>query len=318
MKHLPIKNPSFEYIERGFRQWLDVQGFAPTTVYALPNHLREFLYYLETAHQISQVRQIEAKHFKEYYQGLSMRSNTRKAGALSNAYLNKHLDALSKFSQYLRKTTRLDLPFFSLRRNKQDSKTIEIVSLEEIKALFSATDIHVPGTIYDAIASRDKAQLVCLYSCGLRRNECYHLDLGDINFDRNILHVRKGKNYKERFVPFSEKSKKVLQTYIYDHRPFFKLSGNLNALFLSAQGKRMGYLSMSLRLKSLIDKTELIDLKEKNVTLHTLRHSIATHLLESGMDLEKISRFLGHSSLESTQIYTHILEKDKKTHYENF
>jgi integrase/recombinase XerD len=95
------------------------------------------------------------------------------------------------------------------------------------------------------------------YGCGLRRNEGYHLNIPDINFDRRILRVRKGKNYKERLVPFN--------------------------------------------------KTDDIKLQEKNVRLHVLRHSIATHLLQNGMELEKIARFLGHSSLESTQIYTHLV-----------
>lgn len=309
MKHLPLKNPGFEYVERGFREWLDVQGFAPTTVYALPNHLREFLHYIETKTQIKHFKELEAKHFKAYYKLLSSRTNTRKEGALSSAYLNKHLDALSKFMEYLRKTTRADLPLVNLRRNPQDSKTIEVVSIAEIKALFSATDEHVPGVLFEAMAARDKAQLVCLYSCGLRRNECYHLNTSDINFDRSVLHVRKGKNYKERFVPFNENSREILKNYVYEHRPQFKDARNQNALLLSTRGQRMGHLSMSLRLKNLIDKTELIDLKEKNVTLHTLRHSIATHLLSLGMDLEKISRFLGHSSLESTQIYTHLVKQ---------
>ncbi len=309
MKHLRLKNPGFEYVQRGFREWLDVQGFAPTTVYALPNHLREFLYYLETKTEVRHFKDLEAKHFKTYYKQLSTRTNFKKEGALSSAYLNKHLDALTKFVEYLRKTTRADLPVVNLRRNPQNSKEIEVVSIEEIKALFLATDNHLPGILFEAIAARDKAQLVCLYSCGLRRNECYHLNTSDINFDRGVLHVRKGKNYKERFVPFNENSREILKNYVYDHRPQFKDARNQNALLLSARGQRMCHLSLSLRLRNLIDKTELVELKEKNVTLHTLRHSIATHLLSSGMDLEKISRFLGHSSLESTQIYTHLVNQ---------
>lgn len=313
MKQLPIKSESLEYVVYSFKEWLDIQGYAQATVYAFPNFLREFLHYVENVHSVQQVQQIKAQYFKNYYNGLKMRSNTKQGGALSNAYLNKHIDALTKFTEYLRKTARLKLPYIKLDRNEQNSQIPEIVTVEEMKALFAVADQHPNPTIsnassplYEAIASRDKALLTILYGCGLRRNECRHLDLQDINFDRQVLHVRKGKNYKERFVPFNKVSSEILQTYVYDYRPIFNKSSELNALFVSAKGFRMGYCNTSIRLRILIERTGLIELKQKNVTLHTLRHSIATHLLEAGMPLEKISRFLGHSSLESTQIYTHL------------
>jgi integrase/recombinase XerD len=153
--------------------------------------------------------------------------------------------------------------------------------------------------------------LTIYYSCGLRRNEGYHVDLSDINLDQKILHVRKGKNYKERFVPFNKASQKALENYIYDHRPNLVKHQTENALFISQRGKRMKSQSMALRLKLLQHRSENLELKEKNVRLHVLRHSIATHLLQNGMRLENISQFLGHSSLESTQIYTHLVEPDK-------
>lgn len=311
MKHLPIQSESLEYIIYSFKEWLDIQGYALTTVYAFPNHLREFFHHLEANHKIKQVQQIKVDHFKTYYEKLKMRSNTKQGGALSNAYLNKHIDALMKFAEYLRKSARVELPYIKLDRNEQNSRIPEIVSIEEIKAILIAADDHPNIPIFEAIASRDKAQLAVLYGCGLRRNECYNLDVSDINLDRGVLHVRKGKNYKERFVPFNKSSAEILQTYIYDYRPIFNKSNELNALFVSAKGFRMGHLNTSLRLKTLINRTEIIELKQKNVTLHTLRHSIATHLLQAGMPLEKISRFLGHSSLESTQIYTHLAEQSK-------
>lgn len=316
MKHLPIKSESLEYVIYSFKEWLDIQGYAIVTVNAFPNQLREFFHHLETSHNIKQVHQIKVEHFKSYYEKLKMRSNTRQGGALSNAYLNKHIDGLMKFAQYLRKSARVELPYIELDRNEQNSRVPEIVSIEEIKAILVAADQHpnpaisnASSRIYEAIASRDKALLTVLYGCGLRRNECYNLDVSDINFDRRVLHVRKGKNYKERFVPFNKPSAEILQTYIYDYRPIFNKANELSALFVSAKGFRMGHLNTSLRLKILIDRTEIIELKQKNVTLHTLRHSIATHLLQAGMPLEKISRFLGHTSLESTQIYTHLAEQ---------
>jgi integrase/recombinase XerD len=148
--------------------------------------------------------------------------------------------------------------------------------------------------------------LAIFYGCGLRRNEGVNVDVGDVNFDRSMLHVRKGKNYKERLVPISKTSLKYLQEYVYDHRPEILQGNKSEALFISMKLNRMNGQTMLLRLKYLQYQTEDPDLIEKEIGLHTLRHSIATHLLKAGMPLESISRFLGHSSLESTQIYTHL------------
>ena len=308
MKQLPIQSDSFQYILKSFTEWLDIQGYAPSTVYGFPIHVREFFHDLETHYQITQVQQIKTNHFKEHYKRLVTRTNTRFGGALSNVSLNKHIDALMKFAEYLRKSTRLELPYIKLQRNEQDTKSIDVVSVIEIKSLFKVCDDHAPLPLFEAIAWRDKALLTVFYSCALRRNEAYHLDLSDINFDRQVLHVRKGKNYKERFVPFNKTSSVILQTYIYDFRPLFNHNLQTTSLFVSAQGNRMSGQSMNLRLKILVLRTDHLDLHQKQVSLHTLRHSIATHLLSAGMSLEKISTFLGHSSLESTQIYTHLAE----------
>jgi integrase/recombinase XerD len=156
---------------------------------------------------------------------------------------------------------------------------------------------------------------VCCYSCGLRRNELVHLNVSDILFDKQRIYVRQGKNYKERFVPINKHSSRILEEYIYDWRPeFFPLRGNAagkgeetEALFINYRGSRLQGMSFANRLKGIIDATGNKNLQERNITLHSLRHSIATHLLEKGADIEHISTFLGHASLESTQIYTHLL-----------
>ena len=152
--------------------------------------------------------------------------------------------------------------------------------------------------------------LSVFYGCGLRRNEGYHLNISDINLDSKILHVKKGKGYKERLVPISKKGAQYLTEYLYDARPMLQSIHKTEAFFISQYGKRLSGQMMGLCLRNLIEKTANPVLQQKEVTLHTLRHSIATHLLGNGMDIEHIKDFLGHSSLESTQIYTHLLKKD--------
>jgi integrase/recombinase XerD len=276
----------------------------------MPIYVRELLHWLETESQVTQITQITTKLIKQHYQNLKHRSNQTKGGGLSNGYLNKHLQALKHFTDYLRQTGKLILPYLEIKQEENNSKAITPLTIEQIKALYQSTKIHPNNQKWEVIAKRDEAMLSIFYGCGLRRNEGCHLDLSDINFDRQILHVRKGKNYKERFVPFNKTNSQILQEYIYDYRPFFLNAKQNNALFLGVKGHRLQTQSMAIRLKLLIQKTDDIELQQQDTSLHTLRHSIATHLLQNGMPLENISKFLGHSSLESTQIYTHLIEQN--------
>jgi integrase/recombinase XerD len=310
MKKLIIKSENFLYLENSFKEWLDVLGYAPSTVYALPIHIRELFFYLEK-NEITHISKLDNKLIKEFYNQLKTRTNERFGGGLSNAYLNKHLQALYKFTSYLRKSGRLILPRLNIEWETNDTEEITYLTQDEIKLLFAATYGFNEGTKLEPLNTRDRALLSIFYGCGLRRNEGYHLDINDINFDRKIVHVRKGKAYKERFVPFNKANAKHLEEYLYDFRPLLVLDKKEEAFFISQRGKRMEAQSMGLRLKLLQQRTDDLVLQQKNVRLHVLRHSIATHLLQNGMDLEKISRFLGHSSLESTQVYTHIVEAEK-------
>ncbi|MGK0447406.1 MAG: integrase/recombinase XerD [Polaribacter sp.] len=310
MKKLELKNESYQYIEKSFREWLDILGYAESTVYNLPNHIRELFHYLEQ-HNINHITELDNYIIKDYYNMLKQRSNDRKGGGLSNGSLNKHLQSLYKFSNYLRQSGRLVLPVLNIDWENDDTNEIETLTTHDIQQLYKATYGYNENTKWEPFNARDRAMLSVFYGCGLRRNEGYHLDLSDIDFDRQILHVRKGKANKERFVPFNKVNSQYLQEYVYDSRPKIVLDKRNNAFFISQKGIRMQTQSMSIRLRLLQQRTEDIYLQEKNVRLHVLRHSIATHLLQNGMSLEKISKFLGHTSLESTQVYTHLIEEDE-------
>jgi len=142
------------------------------------------------------------------------------------------------------------------------------------------------------------------YGCGLRREEGMYLNVDDINLKARLIYVQKGKGNRERYVPMSEAVREDLENYIYVAREKILSFKNIKnpALFLSYRVKRMHGNSLIERLHKLTNKAGI----NKETGFHTLRHSIATHLLQSGMLLENVSKFLGHTSLESTQIYTHL------------
>jgi integrase/recombinase XerD len=317
MKQLPITSPHYKYILQSFKEWLDVLGYAETTVYSMPHYIRELLHYMEQNGK-TQINDIENKIIKEYYRELKQRGNTRQGGGLSNSYLNKHLQAIQKFSDYLRQSGRLHIPKLYIPTEDEQHEIKDVLTQEEIQQLYKATELYPNDTeriapwMYEALAKRDRAMLTILYGCGLRRTEAVSLDISDIQTDKGYIYVRKGKNYKERFVPINAKGLQYLQDYIYESRPHFTKDNKQEMLFVSQRGKRISGQSLLLRLKILILRTNNTELQQKEIGLHTLRHSIATHLLQNGMKLEAIAKFLGHSSLESTQIYTHLMEKENE------
>lgn len=304
MKKLKLQNKVFKMLVADYKEWLDILGYAESTVYYLPNHLQEFFYYVEQK-QIRTLIEITPKTIKDYYNELKERANERRNGSLSKSYLNKHQQALKKFKEYLQNHNYNDFNIHLKSETQPTEEKLNILTQEEVKQLFEATDYSHEEQRF---RMRDKAMLTILYSCGLRRNEAVHLDISDIFFDKERVFVRKGKNYKERYVPINRRNTEILEDYIYEARPEFYQAKESEALFINHHGTRMQGMSFANRLKVIVDTTENKNISDKKITLHILRHSIATHLLQREVPLESIKTFLGHSSLESTQIYTHLLK----------
>ncbi|WP_378185820.1 tyrosine-type recombinase/integrase [Aquimarina sp. W85] len=307
MKKLKLNSTNYNALLISFKEWLDILGYAETTVYNLPNHLREFFYWLECRGH-SDINTITTQDVTNYYKVLKERSNQRIDGALSKSYLNKHQQALKKFREYLKNHNHKGINIHLKSESQPTEERINILSQSEIKELFAACNYSHKR---QCIRIRDKALLTIFYSCGLRRNEAVHLDIKDVLFDKQRIYVRKGKNYKERFVPINKYNLGILEEYIYDGRPDFNIKDNTEALLLNQHGTRLQGMSFANRLQAIVAATENKIIIEKHITPHTLRHSIATHLLQKEVPLESIKHFLGHSSLESTQIYVHLAKQDR-------
>jgi integrase/recombinase XerD len=297
---------------------LEALGYSWQGVYYMPIQIRGLLNYLERQNK-AQLTDITTEAIKDYYyQELKQRKNyMHDAGTLSNKHLNKNLQALRKFTEYLRQTGKLQIPLLNIKQEEIIDNKPTVLTEDEIQQLFKATETipdkmkHAkPREFYEMLNLRDKAMLSIFYGCGLRRNEGYWLNITDIHLESAVVHVRKGKGYKERFVPVSKKGMENITAYLYDARPLMIRDNKEEAFFINHMGKRLGGQMLMLCLQSLARRTNDTGLQQKEIGLHTLRHSIATHLLGNGMSLESISVFLGHSSLESTQIYTHLINEN--------
>jgi len=292
MKSIRVQSEEFNKIEKSFREWLELLNFERSTVRYAPVKAREFFYWLER-HNVLSVNNITKEAASDYFDYLEKRENRIRGGRLSRNYLRTHLTALKKLSRYLRETGcegfETDITLRGPVR-----KRINVFTLKEIKALYAACE-------GDLLGIRDRAMLGVYYGCGLRRSEGINLDIDDVNLEKGLLYVSRGKNYKQRYVPFTGMVRDDFFYYLKYSRPMLA-AGNDPAFFISQRGKRMCEEAMADRLQRLKEKA-LID---RPGSLHTLRHSIATHLLQSGLSPEKIKHFLGHSSLETTQIYTHL------------
>ena len=310
MKHLSLYSSTFLALLEDFQNDLIVRNKSNSLVYNLPIHLREFFHYLETnGHE--NLDQVTTKLVTKYYEHLSTRKNERRGGALSNGSLNKHQQALKLFLTYL-KNNNFKMTFgVHLKTEKTNTITEkDILTPDEIKELFEACE-H--SHVSKRFRLRDKAILAVLYSCGLRRNEAVGLNLSDIDFEDKQVYIRNGSRNKKRknpYVPINDFNLKLIEDYILNSRPQFHNAHLSEALFVNKNGNRMLGKSFADRLTAIVKATENENILEKDISPHNLRHSVATHLLQNGLPIEKVSEFLGHNSLESTQIYTHFIDLD--------
>ncbi len=292
----------FRHLSQSFTLWLDTLGYAPHTVKLNRWCMDEFFAFLELQN-ITHLKEFESGKINHYLEHLHHRPNCMHGGSLSAGYINKQMTALRLFSKYLQQSGKATLPLkLELLKTKE---TATFLTRTEISQLFKTASDH--RNIYH---QRDTTMLSVFYGCGLRASEGAALNMNDLLFERELIYVRKGKNYRERYVPMNPQVKSALQAYITNQRHSLLNGGKSDALLLSRRGSRYSQQGMYNRLQWLKNQTNNEALKQKSFGLHILRHSIATHLLQSGMKLEFISQFLGHKSLETTQKYTHLIKSD--------
>jgi len=308
-----IHSELFITLEKGFLTWLETLGYSPSTVDTRKRSIREFLLYLERS-EIDSVEKITTYKTGRFVRYLKRRENKQYGAGLSTASINVGICTVNKFFEYLRQTEiKVAIPD-NLSYLKENYRPKGILTHGDIMALYDATyyqgHFARPETqsLQRAISQRDRAMLGIYYGCGLRKSEGVALDVSDILMQRGLVHVRKGKGSKERYVPVTGNNLYYINEYLHYGRDFLVSTSSFSteAFFVNQYGKWCSDQALTARLRRLVKNSGSGSLQGKSPSLHTLRHSIATHLLQSGMAIELIQQFLGHQSLESTQIYTHL------------
>ncbi len=264
-------NPNQQQALRMMEQKLKLRGYSENTQRTYLQHFKEFLLFFYESHPV-EISETEIRNFILYL------IEKRK---LSKSTQNQAINAIKFFYE---KVMMQERTVYYLERPIRDKKLPEVLSQEEVMLIFEALD-----------NIKHKAMLMLIYSAGLRRSEMLNLRIGDVDFHRNIVFIRGGKGHKDRQSVLSQNLVPMLQHYLKEYQPGFWL-------FEGQKGLRYSASSLQQVLKQATTKAGI----KKFVRLHMLRHSFATHLLESGTSTRYIQVLLGHESPKTTEIYAHV------------
>lgn len=301
--NIVVVNADYRKLADNFYQYQKRLGYTPNSNKARFNYLNEFLHWLEVQGNLN-ITSITAPSIQQYYHYISERPSKKDGGILSQKTTHGHMRIVRDLFEMLLQESKIMInPTATLKfYYPQSSEERNVLTPEEIKQLYEVVT-----------TAQEKAILSLAYGCGLRAAELQSCNIEDIKLREKILIVPKGKGNKRRVIPLSNGVVKDLSNYYYNEREAlttgrdYKLNAsNQNAFMLHSRGGRMMDETYNKHLKAMIERTKNEAIKEKQITMHNLRHSIATHLLEQGIPVEQVRLFLGHSQLETTQIYTHI------------
>jgi len=271
-------------LDAATKRFLDAAGLAGATERAYAADLREFGRWFGPD---SPVEDIDVRVLVDWVAELG---RAREHGRLAPATISRKLVAVRSLLRFTLGPQGVPDAALAPKRARRLPDAPKKEEVEELVDTFDAST---------ALGLRNRALIELVYSAGLRSAEAVGLDLGDVDFEQELVHVREGKGAKDRIVPLGEEAAQLVSLYLHRARPELA-RGAENALFLSARGRRLD----TSTLRRLVPHP------------HRLRHSFATHLLEGGADLRTIQELLGHSSLSTTQMYSHVDAKRLRKVYD--
>ncbi|MDL1956728.1 MAG: site-specific tyrosine recombinase XerD [Candidatus Desulfofervidus auxilii] len=290
----------YELIDEFYRFLLLERGFSQHTIAAYATDLSKFLSFLQEK-GIKSLLHVQPKEINEFIYWLSKKNLSPRSRA-------RILSGIKTFFRFLVFTKRLSSnPAALAETPKFPKKLPQVLSLEEVERLLEQPDTTTIRGL------RDKAMLELLYATGLRISELVRLKLNQINLEAGYIIIM-GKGAKERLVPIGSKAINALNIYLEKARYILSNSPSNPYLFIGYQGKPITRQAFWEIIKRYAIQAGI----EKSISPHTLRHSFATHLLERGADLRSVQTMLGHASITTTEIYTHITKTHLKETYVRF
>ncbi|MGN6647968.1 MAG: site-specific tyrosine recombinase XerD [Cytophaga sp.] len=282
---------NWKILIRQFRDYLKLErSLSGNSIEAYEHDVVKFMQYLEINEPSVGPLQVKGKHiqaFLEYITELGM-------SAYSQARILSGVKSFFRF--LLMEEIRDDDPSALIDSPKLGRKLPDTLSFHEIEAILSAIDLSSPE------GTRNRAMLETLYSCGLRVSELIELKISNLFFDDGFIKVL-GKGNKERLVPIGRDARKYIGIYRNEIRCHINIvKGAENFVFLNRRGNKLTREMVFMIIKNLTAKAGI----NKTVSPHTFRHSFATHLIEGGADLRAVQEMLGHESITTTEIYTHL------------
>lgn len=279
---------------KGFRSYLQLErSLSSNTLEAYAHDLEKLVQFLDYKQISVAPEQIKHEHLQEFIKWVSDLGMTARTQA-------RVLSGVKAFYKYLlMENVMQDDPTELIEGPSIGKKLPDFLTVEEINLLLSNIDLSLPE------GQRNKAMLETLYSCGLRVSELIGLQLSQSYFNDGFVKVT-GKGNKERIIPMGSSAIKQINLYlegIRTHLPIQK--GHEDFIFLNRRGRKLSRVMVFMIIKDLAIKAGI----RTTISPHTFRHSFATHLIEGGADLRAVQEMLGHSSITTTEIYTH-LDKD--------
>ncbi len=281
----------WEDSKKGYENYLKLEkSLSQNSIAAYINDVNKLIDFLEINDKKVTPEKVKLQHLKNFLEWLNDRGVSPRTQA-------RTISGIKSFYKYLLIEGKITSdPTALLESPKIGRKLPDILSMEEIDSLIEAVDLDKPE------GQRNKAMLETLYSCGLRVSELVNLKLTNLFFDQGYVKIT-GKAEKERLVPVSNRAVSEINKYLNGYRKSLRIhKDSENILFLNRRGKKLSRVMVFTIIKNLSEKVGL----DKKISPHTFRHSFATHLINGGADLRAVQEMLGHESILTTEIYTHL------------
>ncbi|WP_167609579.1 site-specific tyrosine recombinase XerD [Maribellus sediminis] len=281
----------WEESKKGYENYLKLEkSLSQNSIAAYINDINKLADFLEKQYKGVAPDKVKLNHLKAFVEFLNERGVSPRTQA-------RTISGIKSFYKFLLIEGSIENdPTSLLESPKIGRKLPDILTMEEIDSLINAVDLN------KSEGQRNKAMLETLYSCGLRVSELVNLKITNLFFEQGYIKVE-GKGEKERLVPASKSAIEEINKYLNTYRKKLRVSKDSeNILFLNRRGRKLSRVMIFTIIKNLAEKVGM----DKKISPHTFRHSFATHLINGGADLRAVQEMLGHESILTTEIYTHL------------